>query len=147
MHEPPGNVILEAWQHRLPVLSTRNEGALSLVRDGESALLAPLADPAGLAEAMNRTLAPSAAGRDRLAEAAHATVQREHQEDAVWPRIWRCKDSCATDLERRLGAQAPTMGAPSHRHVAPTRRARRRRRRASRDPRTGIRASTGRCTL
>jgi glycosyltransferase involved in cell wall biosynthesis len=82
-HEPLGNVILEAWQHRLPVLSTRNEGAQSLVRDGENALLAPLADPAGLAEAIKRMLALSAAERNRLADAGHATVQREHHEDAV----------------------------------------------------------------
>ncbi len=82
-HEPLGNVILEAWQHRLPVLSTRNEGARSLLRDGENGLLAPLADPAGLAEAMQRMLALSAAERGRLAEAGHATVQREHREDAV----------------------------------------------------------------
>jgi glycosyltransferase involved in cell wall biosynthesis len=82
-HEPLGNVILEAWQHRLPVLSTRNEGAQSLVRDGENALLAPLADPSGLAEAMRRMLALSDAERHRLAEAGHATVQREHHEDAV----------------------------------------------------------------
>jgi glycosyltransferase involved in cell wall biosynthesis len=82
-HEPLGNVILEAWQHRLPVLSTRNEGAQSLVREGQNALLAPLADPAGLAQALQRMLAMSPAERDRLAEAGHATVLREHHEDAV----------------------------------------------------------------
>ena len=82
-HEPLGNVILEAWQHRLPVLSTRNEGAQSLLRDGENGLLAPLADPAGLADAMQRLLALSDAERQRLAEAGHGTVQREHHEDAV----------------------------------------------------------------
>jgi glycosyltransferase involved in cell wall biosynthesis len=82
-HEPLGNVILEAWQHRLPVLSTRNEGAQSLVREGENGLLAPLADPAGLAEALRRMLALSRAERERLAAAGHATLQREHHEDAV----------------------------------------------------------------
>jgi glycosyltransferase involved in cell wall biosynthesis len=82
-HEPLGNVILEAWQHRLPVLSTRNEGAQSLVRDGQNALLAPLADPAGLGQALQRMLAMSPAERDRLAEAGHVTVLREHHEDAV----------------------------------------------------------------
>ncbi len=82
-HEPLGNVILEAWQHRLPVLSTRNEGAQSLVRDGENALLAPLADPAGLADALQRMLSMSTAQRERLADAGHATVMREHNEQAV----------------------------------------------------------------
>jgi glycosyltransferase involved in cell wall biosynthesis len=82
-HEPLGNVILEAWQHRLPVLSTRNEGARELVQDGENALLAPLNDPAGLAEALRRLLTLSPAARDRLAAAGHATVQREHSEQSV----------------------------------------------------------------
>lgn len=82
-HEPLGNVILEAWQHGLPVLSTANEGARELVRDGENALLAPLNDPAGLAEALQRMLALSPAERQRLADAGHATVQREHSEQGV----------------------------------------------------------------
>jgi glycosyltransferase involved in cell wall biosynthesis len=77
-HEPLGNVILEAWQHRLPVLSTRNEGALELAQDGENALLAPLEDPAGLAAGLQAMLALSADERARLAASGHATVQREH---------------------------------------------------------------------
>ena len=82
-HEPLGNVILEAWQHRLPLLSTRNEGAAELANEGENALLAPLNDPAGLADGLRRMLALSQAERDRLAAAGHATVQREHSERAV----------------------------------------------------------------
>jgi len=81
--EPLGNVILEAWQYGLPVLSTRNEGATALAIDGDNAVLAPLEDPAGLAEAMRRLLSVSPAERRRLAEAGHATVHREHHEDAV----------------------------------------------------------------
>ena len=98
-HEPLGNVILEAWQHRLPVLSTRNEGAQELVHDGENALLAPLNDPAGLAEALRRMLALPAAERERLAAAGHATVQREHSEQAVV--------AAYLDMYERLRAAAP----------------------------------------
>lgn len=82
-HEPLGNVILEAWQHRVPVLSTRNEGARELIREGENALLAPLADAAGLAEALNKLVAMGAPERQRLAEAGWNTVQQEHHESAV----------------------------------------------------------------
>lgn len=82
-HEPLGNVILEAWQHRLPVLSTRNEGARELVSEGDNALLAPLQDPAGLAQGLRHMLALSGAEREQLAAAGHATVQREHSERAV----------------------------------------------------------------
>ena len=82
-HEPLGNVILEAWQHCVPVLSTRNEGARELIRDGDNALLAPLADPAGLAAVLHTLLVMPAAERQRLAEAGWCTVQQEHHESAV----------------------------------------------------------------
>jgi glycosyltransferase involved in cell wall biosynthesis len=82
-HEPLGNVILEAWQHRVPVLSTRNEGARELIRDGDDALLAPLADPAGLAEALQKLLDMPAPERQRLADAGWSTVQQKHHESAV----------------------------------------------------------------
>ena len=82
-HEPLGNVILEAWQHRLPLLSTRNEGAAELVTEGDNALLAPLQDPPGLADGLRRMLGLSDAERGRLAAAGLATVQREHSEQAV----------------------------------------------------------------
>ncbi len=82
-HEPLGNVILEAWQHRVPVLSTRNEGARELIRDGDNAVLAPLADPAGLAEALQKLLDMPASERQRLADAGWNTVQQEHHESAV----------------------------------------------------------------
>jgi glycosyltransferase involved in cell wall biosynthesis len=81
--EPLGNVILEAWRHRLPVLSTQNEGAGALIEPGVNGLLTPLSDPEGLAQALQRLLALSAAERARLAEAGYATVQREHNEAAV----------------------------------------------------------------
>lgn len=95
--EPLGNVILEAWQHRLPVLSTRNEGASALLQDGENGLLAPLSDPAGLAEALTRLLAMDPEARARLAEAGHATLQRDHRESAVL--------AAYLDLYARLGAR------------------------------------------
>ena len=82
-HEPLGNVILEAWTHRLPVVTTRNEGARELVSEDVDALTAPLQDPAGLADALRRALALGPAGRARLAEAGHATVQQHHGEAAV----------------------------------------------------------------
>ena len=95
--EPLGNVILEAWQHRLPVLSTRNEGAGALLQDGENGLLAPLSDPAGLAQALSRLLAMSPEALARLAEAGHATLQRDHHESAVL--------AAYLELWARLGAR------------------------------------------
>src|SRR5690606_60525 len=48
-HEPLGNVILEAWNYRLPVVSTATDGAVELVDEGRTGLLAPCGDPAKLA--------------------------------------------------------------------------------------------------
>ena len=81
--EPLGNVILEAWRHRLPVLSTRNEGASVLIEPGVNGLLAPLNDAAGLAEALSQLLALDGEQRAQLAEAGLATLQRDHDEAAV----------------------------------------------------------------
>lgn len=83
-HEPLGNVILEAWTHGLPVLSTDNEGAQELITPGVDGLVAPRADPAGLAAGLARLLdGLDAAGRAALAAAGRATVQREHGAAAV----------------------------------------------------------------
>nr|WP_297357217.1 glycosyltransferase [uncultured Caldimonas sp.] len=96
-HEPLGNVILEAWQHRLPVLSTRNEGALELVRDGSNGVLAPLSDADGLARSLAAMLQMPAEAREALAAAGYQTVQNEHHENAVV--------GAYLELYEKLGAQ------------------------------------------
>ena len=96
-HEPLGNVILEAWQHRLPVLSTRNEGALELVRDGSNGVLAPLSDADGLARSLAAMLDMPAEAREQLAAAGYQTVQSEHHENAVV--------GAYLELYEKLGAQ------------------------------------------
>lgn len=85
-HEPLGNVILEGWSHARPVLSTANEGASELIRDGDNGLICPLADPAGLAAGLERLLALSAEARARLAANGRATLDAEHGQAAVIER-------------------------------------------------------------
>lgn len=81
--EPLGNVILEAWRHRIPLLSTRNEGATELIRDGENGRLVPLRDPAALARGIVALLDTPAAERQRLVDAGLRCVEQEHSEQAV----------------------------------------------------------------
>ncbi len=64
-HEPLGNVILEAWTHGLPVVSTASEGPSWLIDDEENGLLVPRDEPAALAGAINRLLA-DAQWRERI---------------------------------------------------------------------------------
>jgi glycosyltransferase involved in cell wall biosynthesis len=63
-HEPLGNVILEAWSHGVPVLSTATHGALELITDGRDGVLVPCEQPAALATALERLLTDDAHRRD-----------------------------------------------------------------------------------
>jgi glycosyltransferase involved in cell wall biosynthesis len=55
--EPLGNVILEAWVHRRPIVAAASKGPTSLIEDGRTGLLVPLEDDQGLAAAIRRVLA------------------------------------------------------------------------------------------
>lgn len=82
-HEPLGNVILEGWNHGLPVVSTRTLGACELISDGIDGLLAPCEDPEGLARVLGELLASDDTRLGELAAAGKAVLAREHSEAAV----------------------------------------------------------------
>ncbi|BAU50336.1 glycosyl transferase [Sulfurifustis variabilis] len=63
-HEPLGNVILEAWSHGVPVLSTATHGALELIADGRDGILTPCEQPTLLAGALKRLLRDDTARRE-----------------------------------------------------------------------------------
>jgi glycosyltransferase involved in cell wall biosynthesis len=72
--ETLGNVILEAWAWRRPLVVTRFRGARELVRHGEDAWSVPCDDPPALAEGIKRVLGDaelragmSARGSERIA--------------------------------------------------------------------------------
>jgi glycosyltransferase involved in cell wall biosynthesis len=96
-HEPLGNVILEAWNHRLPVVSTATDGALELVEDGRTGLLAPCAEPAALACRIADALGATEADRKGLGEAGRAWLQSRFSREAVV--------GAYLDLYRRLMAE------------------------------------------
>lgn len=68
-------VLLEAMAARLPVVATDVSGSRELVRDGETGLLVPPADPGALAKAMARLLRDPDAAR-MLAQRAASGVER-----------------------------------------------------------------------
>lgn len=55
-HEPLGNVILEAWSHAVPVVSTQTMGAVELIEADTTGLLTPVSDPVALAQSIRRVL-------------------------------------------------------------------------------------------
>lgn len=85
-HEPLGNVVLEAWAARKPVVASEATGPATLIADGNSGVLVPIDDPGALAAAIagliavpERALAIAAAGRRRYeAEFTEAAVVRRY---------------------------------------------------------------------
>jgi len=54
--EPLGNVVLEAWSARRPIVATSAEGPRELITSGKTGLLVPLDDPVRLADALAAVL-------------------------------------------------------------------------------------------
>lgn len=81
-YEPLGNVILEAWSHRKPVLSTRTAGPLEIAAHQDNAWLTPIEDPRALADAIQLLLEDEPL-REQLAASGHRKVLAHHSQDAV----------------------------------------------------------------
>jgi glycosyltransferase involved in cell wall biosynthesis len=81
-HEPLGNVILEAWHARVPVVSTRSEGPSWFATDGQDALMVEIDDAAGMAAAMMR-LRDDPALAARLVEGGRATLEAKFTKPQV----------------------------------------------------------------
>lgn len=111
VHEPLGNVILEAWANRVLLVSTRAQGPLELIQDGVNGLLAPVSDPAALAAVLHAALALEPAHADRLIEAGHAEVNRHYSEAAIVADYVALYAALRDDAAR----PAPTGATPSRR--------------------------------
>src|SRR5277367_6726892 len=87
LHEPLGNVVIEAWSAGLPVVATASDGPTGLIQDGESGILVPLpgtrgGGPQALADAMERVCADPAL-RARLGKAGRRAYEAEFTEPIV----------------------------------------------------------------
>jgi glycosyltransferase involved in cell wall biosynthesis len=87
LHEPLGNVVIEAWSAGLPVVATASDGPAALIRDGESGILVPLpgsrgGGPQALADAIERVCADPAL-RARLGKAGRQAYEAEFTEPIV----------------------------------------------------------------
>lgn len=81
-HEPLGNIVLEAWARRKPVVAARSPGPEGLITDEGDGLLVPKDDAPALAAAIARVLADPALAT-RLGTAGRATLDRQFTEAAV----------------------------------------------------------------
>lgn len=81
-HEPLGNVILEAWAQRKPVVSSRSEGPTWFMRDGENGLFADIGDVDSFAGAIRRVLDDPALAAS-IAKGGTSTLMSQFSEAAV----------------------------------------------------------------
>ena len=87
-HEPLGNVILESWGQRVPVVSTSAEGPTWLIDHEQNGLLVDVGDQHQMASAMARIISdPQLAAS--LVVGGDATLQSRFSEDAVVDRYLR----------------------------------------------------------
>jgi glycosyltransferase involved in cell wall biosynthesis len=87
LHEPLGNVVIEAWSAGLPVVATASDGPAGLIENGESGVLVPLpgargGGPQALAKAIERVCA-DAALRIKLGNAGRRAYEAEFTEPIV----------------------------------------------------------------
>ncbi len=90
LHEPLGNVVIEAWSAGIPVVATASDGPRGLIRDGENGLLVPLpaepgGGPAALAAAIE-ALCEDPMLRRRLGQAGRRAYEARFTEAAVVAR-------------------------------------------------------------
>jgi len=86
-HEPLGNVIIEAWSSRRPVVAAAAQGPVELISAGTDGLLVARDDPEALAEAI-RTLLDDPSRRNALADAGRGRYEADFAEAPVVAR-WR----------------------------------------------------------
>jgi glycosyltransferase involved in cell wall biosynthesis len=86
-HEPLGNVVIEAWSARRPVVAAAADGPRELISPGSDGILVTPEDPKTLARAIG-SLLDDPARASALAEAGRLRYEAEHAEAPVVAR-WR----------------------------------------------------------
>ena len=95
-HEPLGNVVLEAWAQRRPLVAAASQGPGALIRTEQSGLLVPVDDAPALAAAIRRVLGePGLAGR--LVEGGWAAFQADYTEEKCVARYLALFEHLATE--------------------------------------------------
>ncbi|HIJ63421.1 MAG TPA: glycosyltransferase [Rhodospirillaceae bacterium] len=83
--EPLGNVILEAWVHRTPVVAAASTGPAGLITDGVDGLLVPMEDAGALAGAVSTVIRDGGLA-EKLAQGGRLTYESRFSRPAVVDR-------------------------------------------------------------
>lgn len=85
--EPLGNVVIQSWAHRVPVIAAKSAGPGALIRDGEDGFLIEIDDAEGLAAKTKMLLADKELSAKFVANGAKR-VETEFSEAAIVAQ-WR----------------------------------------------------------
>jgi glycosyltransferase involved in cell wall biosynthesis len=85
--EPMGNVVLEAWAWRLPLVTASFRGAREIVRHGEDAWCVPCADGPALAQGIQQLLEEPLLA-EALVERGAERVEQEFSRAAIMQQYW-----------------------------------------------------------
>jgi len=83
--EPLGNVILEGWAKRRPVVAGSSKGPVGLIDHGRNGLLAPLENAAALADALNAVISDAGLA-ESLASGGYQAYMTQFSRQAVVDR-------------------------------------------------------------
>lgn len=81
-HEPLGNVVLEAWAQKTPIIATAAQGPKQLIDEGENGLLVPIDDYFLLAEKIT-TLIDSKKLKESLIDNANRKYQESFSQKII----------------------------------------------------------------
>lgn len=82
-HETLGNVILEAWAHNLPVISTKAPGPMELIEDGQNGILVECRNPESLAVAIKKALHGGDSLWRELSAEGMKTILSSHTKEVI----------------------------------------------------------------
>jgi glycosyltransferase involved in cell wall biosynthesis len=105
------NSLIEACLARLPVVACRVGGVVDVVHDGESALLVPPRDPAGLAAAIHRLLSHSDEA-DRLAAAAQKHAEESYSVEQTLNALYDVYESLIDPHTEPPAKHPMSVGSP-----------------------------------
>ena len=81
--ETLGNVILEAWNYGLPVVSTQTPGPLELIEEGRTGLLTPIGEANRMAARLKEMLTATTTQRNAMGEAGKAYLNAHFGKSAI----------------------------------------------------------------
>ncbi len=84
-HEPLGNVVIEGWAAKKPVVAAASQGPVELITDGENGLLVTVDDAAALAAALNQLITRPDL-QSRLGASGYSAFEHSFSRDVVVDR-------------------------------------------------------------